>query len=252
MSYQWQKDNVNLSDGGHYSGSRMATLTITERMPTTRELPMWGDQHLWGHHPQRNADRQLNECVSVSCWSTVTWKTRTVIRLPDWTSYSAGNGTASWAKEGAIIHGGSASQKCRNSNGERQPAEAYGRKFGCNIGGRASRLKVGFSRCQSGAGQQVAMVVRWEEHGESTTGSGSRKISTGLKNVWTHLQHLSGNATATNVTLFWTAGARPAAGLDRVLGRRGQLPRLRAMARPRYSSAAAASLNVEVKPAVAT
>ena len=29
MSYQWQKNSANLSNGGHYSGATTATLTIS-------------------------------------------------------------------------------------------------------------------------------------------------------------------------------------------------------------------------------
>ena len=31
LTYQWQKNGVNLTNGGHYSGCTTATLTVTER-----------------------------------------------------------------------------------------------------------------------------------------------------------------------------------------------------------------------------
>jgi hypothetical protein len=100
-----------------------------------------------------------------------------------------------------------------------------------------------------GAGQQVAMVAMWNgSTANPVTGSGTWKISTGLRDVWTHLQNLSGNATATNVTLFLdsrrTASSQDlTAYWDDIISYRAYVPPA-----PSLSVASGTSLNVDVLP----
>ena len=47
LSYQWQKNQVNLTNGGHYSGCTAATLTITDAdSADAATVPLCGDQCL--------------------------------------------------------------------------------------------------------------------------------------------------------------------------------------------------------------
>ena len=63
-SYQWQKNQVNLSDGGHYSGCTTATLTDRQcRQQRRGHLPLRGDQCLRERDQQPgNADGGI-ECL---------------------------------------------------------------------------------------------------------------------------------------------------------------------------------------------
>ena len=82
----------------------------------------------------------------------------------------------------------------------------------------------------------------------AVTNSGTWKISTGARLVWAQLQNLSGNATATNVTLFLDrrrifGSIDVTAYWDDVLCYRACVPPA-----PVLSSASSNSLNVDLLP----
>ncbi len=64
LSYQWQKNQVNLSNGGHYSGCTTATLTIANADSSdAASLPLRGDQCLWERDQQPGNAGSGTECL---------------------------------------------------------------------------------------------------------------------------------------------------------------------------------------------
>jgi hypothetical protein len=165
---------------------------------------------------------------------------------PDWTSYSAGNGVAAWAKETAITHGGLAAQKCRNSNGGTGSMLGVRQTFDANIGDAFTFEGWARPASSTTAGQRVGMCVYWDGSTlNPATNLGTWKISTGAKDAWTQLTNLSGNATSNRVTLFLDSRAYKSIDLsaywDDVICYRAYLPPA-----PLVSVASSTSLNVDV------
>ncbi len=208
LAFQWQKNNSNLGNTGHYSGVTTEILTITgadagdagnyrcivtnafgstnsTSAALTIDLNVCSPGELFGHGNMEDA----------SSYSV----------CPDWKPYNAGQGNnVSWAKEAVIIHGGAAAQKCRNANGGTGSLLGVLQSFDANIGdaftfeGRVRPVS------NPSAGQQVALVAAWNgsTNHPATDANTTWKISAGLRDVWTHLQNLAGNATSNRVTLF--------------------------------------------------
>jgi hypothetical protein len=165
---------------------------------------------------------------------------------PDWYSYSAGPGAPSWARETTLIHGGSASQRAKNINGASGSLVGVRQTVSANVGD-AFTFSGWVRPVSAPAYQQVAMVARWDgSTANPATGSGTWKISSGAKNVWTQLQNLAGNATASSVTIFLDSRRKSSsiditAYWDDVLCYRAYVPPA-----PTVSSAGSTSVNVDV------
>jgi hypothetical protein len=257
LAYRWQRSTdgssfSNLSDSGHYSGSTTTTLTITGADAGDAASYRCAVTNAYGSTNSASATLtvNLNVCIPSVLLRHGDMEDATSYSVcPDWNSYSAGNGTASWAKELATVHGGLAAQKCRNPNGGTGSLLGVRQTFDANIGDAFTFDGWVRPASNPGAGQQVAMVAMWNgATANPTTGSGTWKISTGFKEVWTHLQNLSGNATATNVTLFLdsrrTASSQDlTAYWDDVISYRAYLPPA-----PLVSRATSTSLSVDVLP----
>ncbi len=165
---------------------------------------------------------------------------------PDWNSYSAGPGAPSWARETTLIHGGSASQRAKNINGVSGSLVGVRQTISANVGD-AFTFSGWVRPVSAPAYQQVAMVATWDgSTANPTTGVGTWRISGGAKNVWTQLQNLAGNATATSVTLFLDSRRKASsiditAYWDDVISYRAYVPPA-----PTVSSAGSTSVNVGV------
>jgi len=207
LSYRWQKNNSNLSNGGHYSGATTDTLTISGADAGDSASYRCVVTNVYGTTNSATATLtiDLNVCIpSVLLGHGDMEDASSYSVCPDWESYSAGTtGSPSWAKETTIIHGGSASQKCRNTSGNVGSLLGVRQTFDANIGDAFTFVGWVQPVSNPSAGQQVALAVSWDgSTANPTTGTATWKISTGLRDVWTQLQNLAGNATATTVTLF--------------------------------------------------
>ncbi len=120
---------------------------------------------------------------------------------PDWTSYSAGNGAASWAKEQTIVHGGSAAQRMKNINAVAGSLIGVLQTVDANVGD-AFTFQGWVYPESNPAFAQAALAVRWDGSTAIPDGTATWQISGGARLTWTHVQGLSGNATANQVALF--------------------------------------------------
>jgi len=252
LGYRWQKNNSNLSDGGHYAGSATASLIISRADSSDAASYRCVVTNAYGSTNSASATLSVNPNV---CFPSILLRhgdmedPSNYSVCPDWTSYSAGNGVASWAKEAAIVNSGLASQKCRNTSGAAGSVLGVRQTFDANIGDAFTFE--GWVRPVSNpnAGQQVALVVMWNgSTANPVTGSGTWRISTGLRNVWTHLQSLSGNANASSVTIFLdsrrtTSTQDLTAYWDDVICYRAYVPPA-----PLVNRVSSTSLNVDVLP----
>jgi hypothetical protein len=253
LYFQWQKNNSNLGNAGHYSGATTPTLTITGADLGDAGSYRCVVTNAYGSSNSAGATLtiDLNVCVPGNLLRHGDMEEAANYSVcPDWESYSAGSsGNPSWTKETTIIHGGSASQKCRNTTSGNGSLLGVRQTFDANVGDAFTFEGWVQPVSNPGAGQQVAMVVMWNgSTANPTTGSGTWKISTGTKDVWTHLQNLSGNATATNVTLFLdsrrTSGSQDlTAYWDDVISYRAFVPPA-----PSLAAGSSTSLNVDVLP----
>ncbi len=248
LNYRWQKNNANLSNGGHYSGSTTATLTITNANDSDGASYRCVVTNAYGSTNSASATLTVNSCIPSVLLGHGDMEDATGYSVcPDWQPYSAGNGVASWAKEATIIHGGLAAQKAKNINGGTGSLLGVRQTFDANVGD-AFTFEGWVYPASQPSYQQVAMVVMWDgSTANPVTNSGTWEISTGARLVWTHLQNLAGNATATHVTLFLDSrrifgSIDVSAYWDDVVSYRAYVPPA-----PLVSSASSTSLNVGVK-----
>jgi len=251
LGYQWQKNNSGLSDGGHYSGSTTTTLTITGADANDAASYRCVVTNAYGSTNSVSATLSVNPNV---CFPGVLLEhgdmedASSYSVCPDWQSYSAGQGVASWAKELSIVHGGLASQKCRNSNGKSGSLLGVRQTFDANVGDAFTFEGWVWPVSNPNAGQKVGMCAYWDgSTSNPATNLGTWKISTGSKWVWTRLTNLSGNATSNSVTLFLDSRAYYGVDLtaywDDVISYRAYVPPA-----PLVRSASNTSLNVDVLP----
>ncbi len=258
LGYQWQKalnsqpsTFTPLTNGGHYSGSTTPTLTITSADTNDAANYRCVVTNIYGSTNSFAANLIVNPNI---CYPSVLFRRGDMEDAngysvcSNWTSYSAGNGVASWAKETAITHGGLAAQKCNNSNGKNGSLLGVRQTFGANIGDAFTFE--GWVRPVSnpGAGQKVGMCVYWDgSTSNPATNLGAWKLSTGAKEVWTQLTNLSGNATSDSVTLFLDSRAYRDVNItaywDDVICYRAYVPPA-----PLVGIASSNSLNVDVLP----
>ncbi len=251
LSYQWQKANANLNNGGHYSGCTTTNLTITGADANDAANYRCVVTNAYGSTNSAGATLvvDLNLCTPGVLLRHGDMEDVNVYSVcPDWQSYSAGNGVASWAEELTIIHGGLAAQKVRNINGGTGSLLGVRQTFDANVGDAFTFSGWVYPASQP-AYQQVAMVAMWDgATANPATGSGTWNISTGVRLVWTQLQNLAGNATATNVTLFLdsrriSGSIDVTAYWDDVVSYRAYVPPA-----PALSVAGSTSLNVDLLP----
>ncbi len=120
---------------------------------------------------------------------------------PDWLPYSAGPGAASWAKEQSFVHGGSASQRTKNINGQAGSLIGVYQTIDANVGD-AFTFEGWVYPETNPVYAQAAMAARWDGSTAIPDGTASWKISGGPRLTWTKIQAFSGNATSDRVTLF--------------------------------------------------
>jgi len=120
---------------------------------------------------------------------------------PGWTPYSAGPGAPSWAKEAAIRHGGLASQRAKNINGQAGSLIGVYQTIDANVGD-AFTFEGWVYPETNPAYAQAAMAARWDGSITIPDGTASWKVSGGARLTWTKIQAFSGNATSDRVTLF--------------------------------------------------
>jgi hypothetical protein len=250
LSYQWQKNTIALSNAGHYAGVTTTTLTISTADDTDAANYRCVVTNAYGSATSASASLTINNCVPSTLLGHGDMEDSSSYSVcPDWASYSAGNGTASFNKETATIHGGLASQQCHNSNGGAGSLLGVRQTVDANVGDAFTFEGWVNPVSNPGAGQQVAMSVRWDgSTANPATNSGTWNISSGARNVWTHLTGLAGNATATQVTLFLDSRRTSSsqdltAYWDDILSYRAYVPPA-----PQVSAASGASLNVDVQP----
>jgi len=164
---------------------------------------------------------------------------------PDWWSYNAGNGAASWAKEKTIIHGGSAAQRAKNINGVAGSLIGIYQTVDANVGD-AFTFEGWVYPESNPAYQQVALAARWDGSTVIPDGTASWQISGGSRLSWTHVQGFSGNATANQVTLFLDSREKSGsvsitAYWDDVVAYRAYVP-----PPPTLSAVSSTSLNIDV------
>jgi hypothetical protein len=251
LSYQWQKNNVNLGNGGHVTGSTTPTLTINNADGSDAGSYRCVVTNAYGSTNSASATLavDLNVCSPGVLLRHGDMEDASAYSLcPDWESYSAGNGVPSWAKEAVIIHGGVASQKARNINGGTGSILGIRQTIDANVGD-AFTFEGWVYPASQPAYQQVAMVAMWDGSTANPVANiGTWNISTGARLAWAQLQNLSGNATATNVTLFLdsrriTGSIEITAYWDDVLCYRAYVPPA-----PLLSVAGSTSLNVDLLP----
>ena len=258
LGYQWQKlpppylgGYSNLTNGGHYSGSATPTLTITGAETNDAANYRCVVTNIYGSTNSFAATLTVNPN---DCYPSVLLRhgdmeeASSYSVCPDWTSYSTGNGVASWAKETAITHGGLAAQRIRNSNGGNGSLLGIRQTFDANIGDAFTFE--GWVRPVSSttAGQRVGMCVYWDGSTLNPAPNlGTWKISAGVKDVWTQLTNLAGNATSNRVTLFLDSRAYKSIDLsaywDDVICYRAYVPPA-----PLVSVVSSTSLNLDVLP----
>ncbi len=252
LAYQWQKNNGNLSNGGHYSGSTNPVLTIATADDNDAASYRCVVTNTHGTATSASATLTIDRCIPSILLGHGDMEDATTYSVcPDWESYTAGfnSDKASWAKDTTTIHGGLASQRCRIQTSGAGSLVGVRQTVDANVGDAFTFEGWVNPVSNPGAGQQVAMVVSWDgSTANPATGSGSWLISTGARNVWTHLQNLAGNATGTAVTLFLdsrrTASSQDlAAYWDDVVSYRAYVP-----PPPFVSGAGNTSLNVDVDP----
>ncbi len=253
LYYQWQRNNSNLNNAGHYSGVTTEALTITSADAGDAGSYRCVVTNAYGSTNSAAATLaiDLNVCFPGDLLGHGNMEDATSYSVcPDWTSYSAGNGTATFNKEATIIHGGAAAQRCRNTAGAAGSLLGIRQTFDANIGDAFTFDGWVQPVSNPGAGQQVAMVAVWNgtTANPTTNGNSTWKVSTGARDVWTHLQNLTGNATSNSVTLFLDSRRTLSsqdltAYWDDVVCYRAYVPPA-----PMVSEAASTSLNVDPLP----
>ncbi len=253
LGYRWQKNNSNLNNGGHYSGSTTPTLTISNADQNDAANYRCVVTNTYGATNSATAALvvDFNVCTPGVLLRHGHMEDAAAYSVcPDWTSYSAGQGMATFAKEGTIVHGGAAAQKCQNGNGGAGSLLGVRQTFDANVGDAFTFEGWVQPVSHPYHGQQVAMVAAWNGSTASpTTNSATTwNVSAGLRDVWTRLQNLSGNATATNVTLFLDSRRTSSsqdltAYWDDVVSYRAFVPPA-----PLLSAASSTSLNVDLLP----
>jgi hypothetical protein len=251
LSYRWQKNNGNLSNAGHYSGCTTTNLTIAGADANDSASYRCVVTNAYGITNSANATLSvdLNVCIPSVLLRHGDMEDASVYSVcPDWQSYSAGNGVPVWAEELTLIHGGLAAQKVRNINGGTGSILGVRQTFDANVGDAFTFSGWVYPASQP-AYQQVAMVAMWDgSTANPVANSGTWNISTGVRLVWTQLQNLTGNATATNLTLFLdsrrvTGSIDISAYWDDVVCYRAYVPLA-----PSLSVASSTSLNVDLLP----
>ena len=217
LSYQWQKNQANLSNGGHYSGCTTGTLTITNVDKHRRgQLPLRGDQCLRERDQQPRdlgpAERSLHLPPFCSTAVSRARPTRSEVGT-NWVGYQrAPNPTTVWSIQTASppTGGGLQYQQIANTS---------------STGGGGVRQDV--TGCAIGATYQISGWMRGNSMSYSTC---TVKVSPTASTNWSTAINLNppqtytGNswvafsgtvvATWTNMTL-WLDGQTTSTGLNK-------------------------------------
>jgi uncharacterized repeat protein (TIGR03803 family) len=123
LFYQWQKDQVNLSDGGHYSGCTTPTLTITGTDANDTASYQCVVTNSFGSVTSIPVTLTLND-IGPPCIEIANADFETGFNLAgggyiatNWTEWEGISGGAIGYDEATIVHGGSHSQRIRISGG---------------------------------------------------------------------------------------------------------------------------------------
>jgi subtilisin-like proprotein convertase family protein/Cu/Zn superoxide dismutase len=203
VNYQWQTNGVNLANNSHYGGVSSAALWVTNVSSADQVNYRCVVSGGCGSVTSSLAMLTLNTCDPGDVLGHGDMEDPTSYSVcPDWTSYSAGSGTATWSKETTIVTNGLASQKCRNLNGVIGSLLGIRQTIGANVGDAFTFTGWVYPVSNPGAGQKVGMCVRWDgSTSNPATNQGTWAISSASGDSWTQLTN-SGAATSSSLTLY--------------------------------------------------
>jgi len=242
LTYQWQKNQSNLSNGGHYSGCTTATLTVSSVDSNDEANYRCVVTATCGSVNSNEAVLEIDPCAPYTTLENGDfddWPSGNV--APNWTSYS--NGTAAFGKNTSTYHSSPNAQRVQPPS---SGSPAYGgvyQNMAANLGDAVTF--VGWTYNESPSSYITSsMGVQFDG---STSRPGSWQTNSS-KQTWTSLT-IAGNAThATNgVTVFLEANRGTTgtyyADFDDVAAYRAYVP-----AAPVVASAGSTSLAVDMDP----
>ncbi len=241
ITYQWQKNQTNLTDGGHYSGCTTAVLTIwsveTNDEANYRCIATAG----CGSATSNEAVLFIDWCapyVSLLNGNFDTWSSGDV--APNWTGYSSG--TSVFSKNTTIRHSAPNAQRIQPPS---SGSGAYGgiyQNAGVNQGDAITVVAWTYNESPS---TYITSRLGIQLDGSTTRPGGWQTNSD--REVWTSLTVAGKASTANGVTIFLEA-ARGSSGMyyadfDDVTVYRAYVP-----AAPMVSNAGPTSLRVDTDP----
>jgi len=115
FTYQWQKNQANLSNGGHYSGCATATLTVTNADANDEAAYRCVVTSECGSATSNEATLNLDTCPPYTPFQNgdfEDWPSGSV--APHWTGAYSGTVASQFVRETTIVHGGTYSQKTKS------------------------------------------------------------------------------------------------------------------------------------------
>ncbi|GMU20842.1 MAG: hypothetical protein AMXMBFR13_09380 [Phycisphaerae bacterium] len=198
LTYQWQKDESDLSEGGHYSGVATATLTISsfaaEDVGGYRCVVMSTG---CGSATSEEAVLTINACSPVALLngsfddSTSGWSV-----APNWTSYSSGSGQ--FSKNTSVQVSSPNAQEIEPPSSGAGAYAGVRQTVGANVGDAVTFVAWAYQNSPN-TYETARLGARFDGSTTPPT-SGWQTVTT--KQVWTQ-RNVSGQATTANgVTVF--------------------------------------------------
>ncbi len=201
LAYQWQKDNANLSNGGHYSGVTSATLTITNADSNDFANYRCVVTNAYGTNISNPAT--LAEIIISACFGLVNAGFESTFTLigggyiaTDWTEWEADPDVVIGYDEIVITHGGGHSQRIRVWGGASGSAGGVYQRVPVAVGQPFSVSMWTY------AGDNLTTCSLGVDPAGGTDAAGDVTWSAGSSTVGWVLQTVSGTAAASYITIF--------------------------------------------------
>ncbi len=198
LLYQWQKNQVNLSDGGHYSGCTTATLTVSNA----------DDNDVGGYHclvtddcsstNSNEAELTIDTCGIAIIFQNgdfENWPSGSV--APNWTGAYNEAVAGQFVRSTSIVRGGALAQGVRARDAVGAWAHVY-QGFDTNVGDALTILAYAYpTAASSGVNPQVGVNTS-----SARPSSWLYTLSSFTKNTWSAIGPLTHKATGTTTCLF--------------------------------------------------